>query len=122
MIDSSVQGIYFHPQRREILAVRPDSTPPGEPWVRFTEDHGMGLLAARNELEARGLVPNAGGVEWHGIAGSNPEQRSRVSDLIRELRDDPDSPRRETVNNDNAFLKRLISTLRSPLTSREEEA
>jgi len=122
MMDSSVQGIYFHPQRHEILAVKPDAIAPGGPWVRFAEDHMLGLLAARSELQTRGLLADAAGVEWHGMSDSNPEERQQVANLIRALRKDSDRLRREAEARQQDFWHRLISALASPLTSRGEEA
>ena len=36
MTNSSVHGIYVHPQSHKILAVTPESAPPGEPWIKLT--------------------------------------------------------------------------------------
>jgi hypothetical protein len=95
MMDTNVSGIYFHPQRREILAVQPATAPPEEPWIKFTDDFRLALLAARHELERLGLTSDAHGVEWSGMSAVDPEQRRRLSSLIRSFRNESVSLQRE---------------------------
>jgi hypothetical protein len=121
MTTSSDQGIYYHPESHKILAVGPDSTGPGEPWARFTDDYTLGLLAARRELEALGIVDNGGRVEWHELASHDVEQRRRVSSMIRELTGDSDSSQREAEGN-RGFWQRLVSAFKSPIASGGEGA
>jgi hypothetical protein len=121
MLNTSIQGIYFNPQRREIMAVGAGSSAPGAAWTRFTEDNRLGLLASRRELERLGLTDDARGVEWYGISASDPEQRRRVSGLVGAFRNDSERLRHEAESK-REFWRRLISFFRSPLPSRGEGA
>jgi hypothetical protein len=116
---SNVQGIYFNEQRRLIMAVDTDAGAPGAPWTRFTDDHRLGLLAARRELERLGIMDDAHGVEWYGMSVGDPGQRRRVSTLIRDFREDSENRRREAEIKQE-FWQRLVSFFKSPLHSGEE--
>jgi hypothetical protein len=113
-------GVYFHPLSLEILSVTAESAAPGEPWVRFTDDYRLGLLAARRELQSLGLVEDASSVQWLGMSASDAGQQRRGSNLIREMREDSD--RRHEAESKQDFLGRLVSAFVSSLRSRREEA
>ena len=117
----SAEGIYFQPQTRQILAVVTESSAPGKPWTKFTNDYSLGLLAARRELENSRLLADASGVQWHGLSQSDLEQRRRTSSLIQALKEDSHRLRRETEDI-RGFRHRLASIFASRLRSRGEEA
>jgi hypothetical protein len=121
MRNARVEGTYFQPQTRQILAVDSESSAPGEPWIKFSDDYGLGLLAARRELENSGLMNDSSGVQWRGMSEFDPVQRRRTSNLIRALKEDSDRLRREVEDN-QGFRQRLASIFTSPLRSRGEEA
>jgi hypothetical protein len=117
MTNANVQGIYFNAQSRELRAVDGESISPGSPWTKFADDPRLGLLAARRELERLGLTDDARGVEWFGMTASDPEQRRRVSNLIRAFRDESDRQRVE-ADRRQEFWQRLASIFKRPIADR----
>jgi hypothetical protein len=117
MLSASIQGIYFNPRKREIMAVDTASSAPGPAWTRFTGDHRLGLLAARRELERIGLTNDARGVEWYGMSEGDTQQQRRVSKLIRSFIDDSERHRREAESK-REFWQRLASIFKRPVARR----
>jgi hypothetical protein len=94
--------MYFNPESRKIMAVGPQSADPGPPWKKFDDNHLLGLLAARQELEGLGLVDEAGDVDWQGMSRADSEYRGQVSHLIRAFRDDSERLRLGAANKEEA--------------------
>ncbi len=104
-------GLYFNATTSEILRVDDAVVDPGQSWTKFSDDYSWGLLAARRELERRGLVNDASAVQWFGLTASNSLEAQALSQFVSRLKRASDDATRR-AGDTPSFLRLLAERLR----------
>ena len=106
-------GIYFRKRSMEVLRIaREDGAPPGDDWVRVSEETDLGLLKVREILRTGALVDDPREVYWYGMWGDGTLDGA-TGRLIAKFKRSSEDVRREKGARGGGPRSRLTGVLRS---------